>query len=108
MDLSYKRSLVAAMALLGLSSIHAFVVTNSARNFGLGLRSDSILSAATTIDTLSSIPSYEPDYSEQSRSREGSVQDVKVGVLLLNLGGPEKTEDVEGMLGFCWVSFECN
>eukprot|EP00557_Chaetoceros_sp_GSL56_P005628 CAMPEP_0176496622 /NCGR_PEP_ID=MMETSP0200_2-20121128/11289_1 /TAXON_ID=947934 /ORGANISM="Chaetoceros sp., Strain GSL56" /LENGTH=575 /DNA_ID=CAMNT_0017894581 /DNA_START=205 /DNA_END=1932 /DNA_ORIENTATION=- len=26
------------------------------------------------------------------------VQDIKVGVLLLNLGGPEKTQDVEGFL----------
>lgn len=26
--------------------------------------------------------------------------DVKVGVLMLNLGGPEKTEDVEGKLSF--------
>jgi hypothetical protein len=30
------------------------------------------------------------------QGQQEQQQDIKVGVLLLNLGGPEKTQDVEG------------
>ena len=58
------------------------------------------LLASTAIDTMSlpgmmdSISVANDNENENSRASE----DVKVGVLLLNLGGPEKREDVEGEL----------
>jgi len=67
------------------------------------------LYASTTIDSLiTSSPSF-PDagniYADQSSnlnnansSEQPDATDVKVGVLMLNLGGPEKSEDVEGFL----------
>ena len=58
------------------------------------------LLASTAIDTMSlpgmmdSMSVANDNENENSRASE----DVKVGVLLLNLGGPEKREDVEGEL----------
>jgi len=97
-------TLMAALALMGISSmsmhsssiVDAFVVPNSAHRTFTST-SSSRLFASTTIDTLSSIPIYDSG-TRSDEVKEGSAQDVKVGVLLLNLGGPEKTEDVEGFL----------
>ncbi len=63
-----------------------------------GGESNSRLYASTTIDTMSSLPNYGSDSRSANvqSGKDDSAQDVKVGVLLLNLGGPEKTEDVEG------------
>ena len=64
------------------------------------------LYASTTIDSLITSSSSLPDagniYADQSsnlnnaNSEQPDATDVKVGVLMLNLGGPEKSEDVEG------------
>jgi ferrochelatase len=66
----------------------------------MGGESNSRLYASTTIDTMSSLPNYGSDSRSANvqSGKDDSAQDVKVGVLLLNLGGPEKTEDVEGFL----------
>ena len=110
-------TLMAALALMGISSmsmhsssiVDAFVVPNSAhRTFTSTSTSSSRLFASTTIDTLSSIPIYDSG-TRSDEVKEGSAQDVKVGVLLLNLGGPEKTEDVEGTLRVCtFTTFTCH
>ena len=108
-------TLMAALALMGISSmsmhsssiVDAFVVPNSAHRTFTST-SSSRLFASTTIDTLSSIPIYDSG-TRSDEVKEGSAQDVKVGVLLLNLGGPEKTEDVEGTLRVCtFTTFTCH
>ena len=63
--------------------------------------------AATTIDITGYGTTGTIDYAVDSDDKirlagdndninDNAAQDVKVGVLMLNLGGPEKTEDVEG------------
>ena len=63
--------------------------------------------AATTIDITGYGTTGTIDYAVDSDDKirlagdndninDDAAQDVKVGVLMLNLGGPEKTEDVEG------------
>jgi hypothetical protein len=42
--------------------------------------------------------------SVQQQEEEEAQEDVKIGVLLLNLGGPEKSEDVEGEIQFRVIS----
>jgi hypothetical protein len=121
-----KLNAVALMVALGLTRsavVDAFVVpnSNSHPNYALrqrtatatalaaaakgkgdnqsqGSESNSRLYASTTIDTMSSLPNYGSDSRSANvqSGKDDSAQDVKVGVLLLNLGGPEKTEDVEG------------
>jgi hypothetical protein len=118
-----KLNAVALMVALGLTRstvVDAFVVPNSNSHPNYALRqrtatalaaakgkgniqsmggeSNSRLYASTTIDTMSSLPNYGSDSRSANvqSGKDDSAQDVKVGVLLLNLGGPEKTEDVEG------------
>jgi len=56
--------------------------------------------AATTIDItdMNNMGTIDYDIIADDNDNDDAVQDVKVGVLMLNLGGPEKTEDVEGFL----------
>ncbi len=59
------------------------------------------LFASITSDSMTSLPDSSNPYADQSTINAGNakaVDDVKVGVLLLNLGGPEKTQDVEGKM----------
>ena len=76
--------------------------SNSNSNCNNDERNQSSLFASTTMDGNSSIgggialPTSVVGNSNQQASSQSDRTDVKVGVLFLNLGGPEKTEDVEG------------
>lgn len=51
-----------------------------------------------------SLPNFIGKKQKQStKAYNDVVDDVKVGVLLLNLGGPEKTDDVEGMFYILFI-----
>ena len=53
------------------------------------------LQASTTIDITGTSPSFDILDKSPGQAQEAE-DDLNVGVLLLNLGGPEKTQDVEG------------
>mmetsp|Transcript_20894 Transcript_20894/g.42184 ORF Transcript_20894/g.42184 Transcript_20894/m.42184 type:complete len:515 (-) Transcript_20894:151-1695(-) len=72
--------------------------TSSVVTCGLWARRASKLSAATamSLDKQNTLPPY--PWNEATGSSLADITDPKVGVLLLNLGGPETGEDVEGFL----------
>ena len=84
---------IAALTIIACSSYHR----NGLSHAPIRIRRSLVLQsdiAFPSSSSSSSIPSSIP--SSSSSSSEG--KDLKLGVLLLNLGGPEKTEDVEGFL----------
>lgn len=57
------------------------------------------IGASTTLDVFVRSKTLDKNlYADDITKSSKSIDGVKVGVLLLNLGGPEKTEDVEGFL----------
>ena len=64
-------------------------------------RNENALSATAAIGYTSN---YGLTGMESVQEEEEAQEDVKIGVLLLNLGGPEKSEDVEGEIQFRVIS----
>ena len=101
-------SLSLATFMLLFQGSSAFQINNNtpmarivSTNSQIGLSSSSLFAATTldggSISSGNSGVSLPPPLSTQQNSAK-KEDDVKVGVLLLNLGGPEKTDDVEGEL----------
>lgn len=77
---------VALSLLISTAAVNSFSINNNKRV--------APLQASTTIDITGASPSF--DILDKSGQAQETEDDLNVGVLLLNLGGPEKTQDVEG------------
>ena len=77
---------IAISLLISTAAVNSFSINNNKRV--------APLQASTTIDITGASPSF--DILDKSGQAQESEDDLNVGVLLLNLGGPEKTQDVEG------------
>lgn len=77
---------VALSLLISTAAVNSFSINNNKRV--------APLQASTTIDITGASPSF--DILDKSGQAQEKEDDLNVGVLLLNLGGPEKTQDVEG------------
>ena len=57
----------------------------------------SAATVATDVDSITSLGLADVEGKwQRQQEEESAISETKVGVLLLNLGGPEKSEDVEG------------
>lgn len=90
MALRTSRTLLAALFLATASGF-----SPSARQVSAGISSSSSCRSITVLQAATSLPleSFSAPLPEESAS---AADTPKVGVLLLNLGGPEKADDVEG------------
>lgn len=78
---------IALSFLISTAAVNSFSINNNKRV--------SPLQASTTIDITGASPSF--DILDKLGQAQETEDDLNVGVLLLNLGGPEKTQDVEGV-----------
>ncbi|GFH55433.1 hypothetical protein CTEN210_11909 [Chaetoceros tenuissimus] len=79
---------IALSLLISTAAVNSFSINSNKRV--------APLQASTTIDITGASPSF--NILDKSGQAQEAEDDLNVGVLLLNLGGPEKTQDVEGFL----------
>ena len=97
--LSRKRlqvTLSSALALLLAASTNAFVPAQTRRNNNHDIAKASPLQVSIPLDDYKTSESYNKFKPVVSSVSPGSAEFPKVGILLLNLGGPETLDDVEG------------
>ena len=94
--------IIAALTILCASASSSWAFVHRGIRIRIRIRIRSTATPTTALDTLAypHPPSWAP---ESSSAHLQEADTVNIGVLLLNLGGPEKGDDVEGWLLSCFV-----